>query len=88
MSVVWDPDKRVENLRKHGIDFADAGELFADFTITVEDTRGYDEQRYQTTGVIGGRVVVVVHTEQLGVIRVISMRKATKYEREVYFSAF
>ncbi|MCI0561857.1 MAG: BrnT family toxin [Nitrososphaera sp.] len=38
-----------------------------------------------TLGLLKGRVVVIVHTEQADVIRIISVRKATKYEEITYF---
>jgi hypothetical protein len=42
---VWDEAKRRLNLRKHGIDFADADRIFRGVTFTAEDTReGYGEQ--------------------------------------------
>ena len=41
------PNKRRANLRKHGIDFADAETIFAGHTVTAEDTReAYPEQRF------------------------------------------
>ena len=36
---VWDEAKRRLNLRKHGIDFADAEKIFRGVTFTAEDTR-------------------------------------------------
>jgi hypothetical protein len=75
------------NVKKHGFDFVDAGELFNGYTVTMEDDRfHYNEQRFFTLGTIKGRVAVVVHTERNDKIRIISMRKATKYEQKIYFS--
>jgi uncharacterized protein len=34
---IWDARKRLENLRKHGLDFADAYRIFDGFTVTEED---------------------------------------------------
>jgi len=83
----WDERKRTTNIKKHGIDFGDAAELFNGFTVTTEDNRfHYNEQRFLTLGTIKGRVVVVVHTERNDKIRIISMRKATKHEQKIYFS--
>ena len=45
----------------------------------------YEEVRYQTLGLLKSRVILVVHTESETVIRIISARKATKYEEETYF---
>ncbi len=77
----WDARKRLENLRKHGVDFADAYRVFDGFTVTQEDTTGaYGEQRFMTLGYLNGRVVSVIHTERSSGIRVISIRKATQHE--------
>ncbi len=82
----WDERKRSINLRKHGIDFAECAELFAGPTDTVIDDRyDYGETRYLTQGLLRGRVISVAHTEENGVVRVISMRKATAYEKESFF---
>ncbi len=49
MKIVWDEAKRHTNLRKHGLDFADAEEVFAGITCTTEDERfDYGEQRFVT----------------------------------------
>jgi len=82
----WDEAKRRANIRKHGIDFVDSEEVFGGVTVTIEDTRfDYGETRFVTLGLLKGRVVVVIHTEQDDVIRIISVRKATKNEEKKYF---
>ncbi len=86
MRFEWDEAKRRVNIRKHGLDFVDAEEVFDGVTVTIEDTRfDYGETRFITLGILKGQVVVVAHTEQRDVIRIISMRKATKYEETNYF---
>ena len=86
MRFEWDEVKRRLNVRRHGIDFVDAVEIFDGITLTVEDTRfDYGETRYVTLGLLKGRVVVLAHTEQDDVIRIISARKATKNEEANYF---
>jgi len=86
--VIWDEGKRTENLRKHGLDFVDAGKILGGQTVTLEDDRfDYGEQRFVTFGVLEGRVLALVHTEQDETIRMISMRKATRREEQSYFSA-
>ena len=86
MRFEWDEAKRLINLRKHGIDFADVPRLFDGDTVTVIDDRfEYDETRYITFGLLKARVIVVAHTETEDVIRIISARKATKHEEENYF---
>jgi uncharacterized protein len=83
----WDDNKRLKNVHKHGIDFADAIRIFDGFTLTAEDDRGYfGEQRFLTLGLLHDRVVSVAHTEHDRMIRIISIRKATKHEAQYYFS--
>ena len=87
MEFVWDPGKAKENLRKHGIDFADAIIALEDKNaLTIEDP-DHDEIRFKTLG-LGPtlNVLFVVHCEQSeDCIRVISARKADKKEKETYF---
>ena len=86
MRFEWDENKRLINIRKHGIDFADVPSIFEHDTVTVIDDRfEYGEARYQTLGLLKARVIMVVHTESETVIRIISARKANKYEEETYF---
>jgi len=73
--------------KKHGIDFINAPMIFDSYTLTILDDRyDYGEERFVTFGIFEGRVVVVVHTENEDSIRIISIRKATKYEEKTYFS--
>lgn len=87
MKFEWDDAKRKSNIKKHGIDFVDTPMIFAGYTLTMEDDRfDYGEDRFVTLGILEGRIVAVVHTESEDVIRIISIRKATKYEEEAYFT--
>jgi uncharacterized DUF497 family protein len=82
----WHRDKAAANLRKHGIDFADAISVFSDdLAMTIPDER-FDEERFVTIGVDGlSRVLVVVYTmRDDDEIRLISARKATRQERQQY----
>ncbi|EDZ91902.1 MAG: BrnT family toxin [Limnospira sp. PMC 1290.21] len=86
MEFEWDETKRLTNLRKHGINFIDVPLVFDGDIVTFEDDRfNYGEQRFVTLGLLQGRVVAIVHTEQEKCIRIISARKATKYEQQIYF---
>ena len=88
MKVVWDEAKRRANLRKHGLDFADVEQVLAGITYTIEDRRfQYGERRYITLGMLRNTVVVMAHTETPSTLRVISMRKATRYEQILYFQS-
>jgi uncharacterized DUF497 family protein len=83
--ITWDQRKRRLNLTKHGLDFVDAEGVFLGLTYTYEDDRfSYGERRFVTLGLLRGNVVSLVHTEEGDHIHVISMRKATNREREIY----
>jgi len=89
MKFEWDENKRKLNLAKHGIDFKDAYQIFDGITFTFEDDRyNYGEGRYITIGMLRGTVVVVAHTESDDVIRLISIRRATKHEQKLYYQGF
>ncbi len=79
----WDLEKNRENIRKHGIDFADAWEIFEAPMWVGQDTRAdYGEDRWMGIGSIGNRFVTVIFTEpDEETIRIISLRKAKKHER-------
>lgn len=86
MTFEWDEAKRRLNLQRHGIDFVDVPQIFDGDTLSIEDTRrDYGETRYITLGLLRTHVIVVVHTERKDAIRIISARKATKYEKKTYF---
>ncbi|MBW1788169.1 MAG: BrnT family toxin [Deltaproteobacteria bacterium] len=81
----WDESKAKKNKSKHGISFADAFAVFEDpNALTLEDSKN-DEQRYVTVGMDAfGRILVVVYTWRTDNIRIISARKAVRYEVRQY----
>lgn len=85
MEFEWDPRKAAANLRKHGIDFADAATvLYDELAVTVPDDRA-NEDRFVTIGMDAlGRVLVVVYTWRGERARLISARQATTRERRQY----
>ena len=87
MQFTWSERKRAINIKEHGLDFVDAPAVFVGFTFTFEDARfAYGEQRFETLGLLAGVPVSIVHTETDDEIRIISFRKATKREANLYFS--
>jgi|SRR5689334_8451421 len=83
----WDAGKARRNLRKHNISFREGMMVFNDmFAITFyDDAHSRHEQRFLSLGMSDlGRVLVVSHTLVGEKIRLISARKATKRERELY----
>jgi uncharacterized protein len=87
MEFTWSETKRAANIKAHGLDFVDAPRVFEGLTFTFEDDRfSYGEQRFVTIGLLAGIPVSIVHTETDHEIRIISFRKATKHEANVFFS--
>lgn len=90
MQFTWDEKKNQANQRGHHVSFELAKEVFADpLALSHMDRVEEGEQRWQTLGTVGGTVILLVaHTtseqEEEEVIRIISARKATKYERRAY----
>jgi uncharacterized DUF497 family protein len=86
MRFEWDEDKNQINIRKHGISFEQAKTIFDGFTVRSMDRRyDYGEVREISLGLLGKVVVIaVVHTDRIGVCRLISARAANKVERKLY----
>ena len=87
MLITWNPDKAATNLDKHGVDFLDAATVFTDplsATFPSED-HSESEARFLTIGEsTNGELLVVAHTEEDDIIRIISTRRATRQERRFY----
>ena len=85
--LVWDETKRRINFAKHGLDFADAGEVLdSRFRLDIPIMRR-GEARIQSISYALGYLAVLtaVHVERDHVIRVISFRRASREEREAYY---
>ena len=84
MRFEWDEQKNQTNIEKHGLDFADAHKVFDNpMLIQLDDRYEYDEERWVGIGLLDHLAVVVVYVErdEGEIIRIISMRKALKYEQ-------
>jgi uncharacterized DUF497 family protein len=91
MKFEWDESKNLENIAKHGLDFTDAPEVFNGPILERLDTRfDYGEERWIAFGLLRNVLcAAVVYTERSSnIIRIISFRKADKYEREAYYKVF
>ena len=87
LNFEWDKNKAAQNLRKHGVSFEEAATVFADpLSITIHDPlHSEKEDRFVIVGQSARRVLlVVIHTDRKGNIRIISARKATHIERKKY----
>jgi uncharacterized DUF497 family protein len=83
----WDTEKAVLNSKKHGVSFLEAATAFSDaLSITINDPDHSDsEDRFVLVGTSADRrLLVVVHVVRDVCYRIISARKATKYERKNY----
>ena len=83
----WDDLKAASNLQKHGVSFDEAVSVFGDGrALTFSDTDHSEfEERSRTYGISNKtRLLVVVHTERRNRIRIISARKAARYEKSIY----
>jgi len=88
MIFEWDDAKNRANIRKHGFDFADAEEIFQGLLVVDPAREDYEERRWIGVGSIRGRMVHMVFTEPSpGVIRIISLRKASRDESRQYEKA-
>ena len=86
INFAWD-DAKASNFKKHRVTFDEAVTVFGDsLAITFPDTDHEDgEYRSRTYGMSSsGLLLVVVHTERRNNVRIISARKATKYEKNIY----
>jgi uncharacterized protein len=83
MEIVWDEPKRLANLDKHGLDFADLDETFFDDALVIPSHN--KSKRWVAIGMSVRGVVVVVFA-RLGRegISIISMRPASRSERILY----
>ena len=85
MQFDWDDTKREANLAKHGVDFAEAEDFDWQSALEVQDNRAdYGETRWVALGLIRNRLHVLVYTQREETIRLISLRRANKREREYY----
>ena len=89
MKVSYDPAKRLATLAERGLDFEDAGKVFAGRTFTKEDIRfDYGERRFQSIGFLGDLMVMVVWTPRNDGRQIISMRRCNDRERALYKEQF
>ena len=87
LRFLWDPRKAVSNERKHGVGFPEATTVFDDpLSVTIADPdHALEEQRFLLLGRSNRRrVLVVAHSERGESIRIISVRRVNRRERQIY----
>ncbi|WLB87522.1 BrnT family toxin [Bradyrhizobium japonicum] len=83
MKIVWDEPKRLANLDKHGLDFADLDETFFDTALVIPSHN--KSRRWIAIGAnIRGIIVVVLARLGREGVSIISMRPASRSERKLY----
>lgn len=89
MKITFDPMKRDATVKKRGLYFDDAEQVFEGLTFTAEDARkAYGETRYQTIGFFEGRMLMIVWTPRGHARHIISMRKCNAKEQKAYQDRF
>jgi uncharacterized DUF497 family protein len=90
MKFEWDRQKAKINLVKHGVNFEEASKVFlgrADYVEIYDETHSLDEDRFMAIGMIAKGIIVVVFIEKsLDLIRIISARKATRKEVDLFIN--
>ena len=87
MNFEWDDNKATTNLIKHGISFEEAQTVFDDplFVDFFDPDHSENEQRYLMIGHSdAGNLLIVSYTERGRNNRLISARKVTKREKQIY----
>lgn len=79
MIIVWDEPKRLANIDKHGIDFADISEAF--FLSAI--VRPAKDGRYAAIGELDGVTVVIFAVLGSEAISIVSARRASRRERSL-----
>ena len=81
----WDLAKAARNLRKHGVTFEDATDVFYDDRAVIEDDPDPDEERFTIIGMSRRGLLLVVYIERReDATRIISARKAANHEIRAY----
>lgn len=82
----WNKSKAKDNFTKHGISFELAERVFDDpFAVEfLDDREDYDEERFVILGIVDRQILFVAYAERKDAVRIISARRATKYEQKIY----
>lgn len=80
----FDPVKSELNSRKHGIDFKTAIRLWEDPNRVVIKAKVVGEKRYLLIAKLERKCWSAIFTLRYGNVRIISVRKSRKNEKEIY----
>ncbi len=87
MRFEWDKHKAAQNIAKHGVSFEEAATVFGDpLSDTFDDpAHSWNERRFIIMGTsVQGRMLLIAHTDDGAVIRLISAREPTRGEQKFY----
>ena len=87
MTFEFDANKSKANKRKHGIDFDEAQAMWGDPNRIVFIARFHNEERNGIVARLGGRLWCAIYTHRGENIRIISVRRAREYEKDLYHNS-
>ncbi len=82
----FDKNKSLSNKEKHGIDFESATQLWKDPQRVEIEAKWVNEPRYLLIAVVRNQYWSAIFTKRRNRIRLISVRKSRKNEKEIYNS--
>mgnify|MGYP006311299481 CR=1 FL=1 len=82
----YDDQKSETNKQKHGIDFESAKKLWRDTNRVIIPALGVEEPRFLLIARLENSLWSAIYTLRNSRIRIISVRKSRKNEKEIYFS--
>ncbi len=89
MMFGWDEAKSAVNAETRGLPFELAALLFDGPTLeTVDSRKDYGETRTRALGRVGNVVLACVYADRAEARRIISLRHASRKERDAYREAF
>ena len=77
----WHEGKNERNIKKHGITFADAKDIWNGSPVEIARSTARGEERITVVGELRGHLIAVTYTERGERIRLISARPANRKER-------
>ena len=86
MKFEFDPSKSAGNKEKHGLDFDEAQALWNDPNLLEVPVKTSDEPRFLVVGKVAEKHCSGIITYRGDAVRIISVRRARKEERELYES--
>jgi uncharacterized DUF497 family protein len=85
--IVWDERKRLANLAKHGLDFADAWRVYDNGSKLTFESPRKGEDRKLDLATVENVMLAFIYTERGNVVRAISLRRASRTERRIHEKA-